>query len=74
MIPKMKVVTMAHGNKVREEDAVLYVRGLPTDLKAHFKGWCAQRGLSMKDGIAFMMRQAISGKVPNEVCRRTKKA
>lgn len=38
---------------------VLYIRGLPVDLKLHFKAYCAKRGISMTAAIEKWIRSLI---------------
>ncbi len=39
--------------------STLYVRGISTSLKDHFKAHCAKRGITMKDKLIEMLSDAI---------------
>lgn len=39
--------------------SILYIRGVPFEVKAHFKAYCAKRGKSMTDVIVELMRRQI---------------
>lgn len=42
----------------------MMLKRIPVDLKAHYKAWCAKRGICMIDHIIFMMRQAVNSEKP----------
>ena len=44
---------------VPDTKGVLYIRGLPVDVKAQFKAACARRGLSMTERIEELIRLDI---------------
>lgn len=51
--------------------STLYIRQIPNDVKNNFKAHCAERGLSLQDGIIELMREAVSGNHKNPTRRRT---
>lgn len=53
---------MSIRNKPPVRRAVLYIRGVPTDVKSTFKAWCASRGLNMTEQIIKLMRSTIQTK------------
>lgn len=54
---------MAEGN------SVLYLRRMPTNLKAQFKAHCAARNISMTEKIIEFMRSCIRETQSNDVRR-----
>lgn len=38
---------------------VLFLRGVPTDLRDQFKSWCAKRGVTMTATIRLLMRETL---------------
>ena len=52
----MKRLKSAMGRK----DEVLFLRGLPNDLKAQFKAWCARRQMSMTQVIVDYMKSKVN--------------
>lgn len=45
------------GRKERTE--MVYIRGIPADIKHEFKSYCAQRGWTMTEAVIKMMRIAL---------------
>ena len=45
----------------KTDSEVLFVRGVPADLKRHFKALCASSGLTMQEYILYLMRVAVQG-------------
>lgn len=41
----------------------MMLKSIPVDLKAHFKAWCAKRGVTMQNQIVFLMKQTIKDEV-----------
>ena len=47
----------------RRHTTALYVRDVPTDVKAAFKAFCARRDYTMRDAIVALMRKTANGDV-----------
>ena len=45
--------------KTKYKTGVLFLRDIPTELKNHFKSYCAKRGKSMKETVENFMRQCV---------------
>lgn len=43
-----------------ERKDVLFIRNVPTDLKAFFKAYCARRGITMTEAIIEFMEEKVS--------------
>lgn len=43
----------------KRKKAVLLVRGVPPNLKAQFKSWCAAREIPMKEQIIYLMEKTL---------------
>jgi hypothetical protein len=47
---------------IERKGAVIFLRGLDHDLKAHFKAWCSRRGKSMTQVIVDFMTEKTTGR------------
>ncbi len=43
--------------KIKQRKTTLFLRNVPTDLKAHFKAYCAKRGVTMLSKIVDFMKE-----------------
>lgn len=48
--------------KTKKDEGVLYIRGLPEELRRRFKVSCIQQGISMGKRIEQLIREALKSK------------
>ncbi len=45
--------------KNRQHETTMLIKGIPVDGKAQFKAYCAERGVTMRDAIIFLMDRTV---------------
>ena len=53
-------------NKTKPQYAVLYLRNIPIDLKRKFKSICAERGVTLTEGIVELIERKLQDESSEE--------
>jgi phage terminase Nu1 subunit (DNA packaging protein) len=52
--------------KRARKTTVIYIKGVPLELKRQFKAWCERRGTNMKEQILKMMHERAQEEVAGD--------